>query len=156
MEKTLWHTLPISKVLARLHTEKSGLTTAKVKERLKKFGYNKLPEEKKLSGLVILLNQFKSPLVYVLLAAAVISFFLQDFIDMAIILVAVFINTILGFWQENKANKAITFLKKLIDFKAKVLRNNNEVEISVKELVPGDIIFLEAGDKIPALSLIHI
>nr|AQS29757.1 hypothetical protein [uncultured bacterium] len=150
MEKILWYTLPPERVFKKLKTSKSGLIAEEVKKRLKKFGYNKLPEEKKASGLVILLNQFKSPLVYVLLGAAIISFFLQDLTDTAIILVAVFINTILGFYQENKANRAITYLRKLIDLKAKVLRNNNEIEISAKELVPGDIIFLEAGDKIPA------
>src|SRR3989344_2170163 len=150
MEKILWYTLPPERVFKKLKTSKSGLIAEEVKKRLKKFGYNKLPEEKKASGLVILLNQFKSPLVYVLLGAAIISFLLQDLTDTAIILVAVFINTILGFYQENKANRAITYLRKLIDLKAKVLRNNNEIEISAKELVPGDIIFLEAGDKIPA------
>ena len=150
MEKTLWHTLPITKILTKLKTDKLGLKTEKVRQRLKKIGYNKLPEEKKLPGIIILLNQFKSPLVYVLLGAALISFFLQDFVDMAIILVAVFINTILGFYQENKANKAVTYLRKLIDLKAKVLRDGNEIEISAKNLVPGDIIFLSAGNKIPA------
>lgn len=150
MEKTLWHTLPVNKIFNKLKTSKTGLKDSEVNRRLKKFGYNKLPEEKKLSGLLILLNQFKSPLVYVLIGAAAISFFLQDFIDMAVILVAVFLNTILGFYQENKANKSITYLKKMIDLKAKVLRDGNEIEVSAKKLVPGDIIFLEAGDKIPA------
>jgi len=150
MEKTLWYALPITKTFSKLRTSKAGLKESEVKQRLKKFGYNKLPEEKKLSSLIIFLNQFKSPLVYVLIVAAIISFFLQDLIDMTVILVAVFLNTILGFYQENKANKSITYLKKLIDLKAKVLRDGNEIEISAKKLVPGDIIFLEAGDKISA------
>ncbi len=150
MEKLSWHALPLNKVFEKLKTSKSGLGQGEWEKRLKKFGYNKLPEEKKLSGLIILLSQFKSPLVYVLIGAAAISFFLQDLIDMAIILLAVFINTILGFYQENKASKAITYLKKLVDFKARVLRDGNEIEITAKNLVPGDIIFLEAGDKIPA------
>ncbi len=150
MEKTLWHTLPLFRVFSLLKTERSGLTNTEVKSKLKKFGSNKLPEEKKLSSLVILLNQFKSPLVYVLIGAAAISLFLQDFIDMAVILMAVFLNTILGFYQENKANKAITYLRKLVDFKVRVLRDSNEIEINAKDLVPGDIIFLAAGDKIPA------
>ena len=150
MEKTLWYTLPLAKVFSKLKTDKTGLSSAEAEKRLVKFGPNKLPEEKKLSSLIILFNQLKSPLVYVLIGAAAISLFLRDFIDLAIILMAVFLNTILGFYQENKANKAITYLKKLIDFKAKVLRDNNEIEISTKNLVPGDIIFLKAGDKIPA------
>ena len=150
MEKILWHTLPLDKTLKKLKTDEKGLATEEVKKRLKKFGPNKLPEGKKLSGIVILLSQFRSPLVYVLIGAAVISFFLQDFIDTAIILLAVIINTFLGFYQENKANKAIIYLQRLIDLKAKVLRDGNEIEISTKNLVPGDIIFLSAGDKIPA------
>ena len=98
MEKTIWHSLPLDKVLAKLKTNKKGLKTKEVKERLRKFGYNKLPEEKKLSGLVILFTQFKSPLVYVLVGAAVITFLLQTFVDMAIILMAVFINYLLCFF----------------------------------------------------------
>lgn len=150
MENTLWHALPIQKVFSKLKSDKSGLTTREAENRIKKYGYNQLPEEKKLSKLVILLNQFKSPLVFVLLGAAIISIILNDLTDSIIILAAVFLNTILGFYQENKANKAITFLKKLIDHKAKVLRDGNEIEINAKELVPGDVIFLAAGDKIPA------
>ncbi len=110
MEKTLWHTLPSDKIFAKLNSDKAGLTTKQAEQRLKKFGPNKLPEEKKLSGLIILLNQFKSPLVYILLGAAGISFILQDMIDTTIILIGVFINTFLGFYQENKANKAIAYL----------------------------------------------
>jgi len=150
MEKNLWYNFELPKVFTKLKSKKEGLSEEEAKNRLKKFGPNKLPEEKRLSGLVILLNQFKSPLVYVLIGASILSILLQDFVDAAIILMAVFINTILGFYQENKANKAITYLRKLIDFKAKVLRDGNEIEVSAKNLVPGDIIFLEAGDKIPA------
>ncbi|NUM25320.1 MAG: HAD-IC family P-type ATPase [Candidatus Buchananbacteria bacterium] len=150
MEKTLWHTLAIKKIFEELNSSKDGINSPEAEKRLKKFGYNKLAEEKKLSGLKIFLNQFKSPLVYVLFGAAVISLLLKDFLDAAVIMVAVFINTILGFYQENKANKSITFLKKLVDHKAKVLRDGQKIEIDSKLLVPGDIIFIEAGDKIPA------
>ncbi len=150
MEKYFWHSMPINKIFTKLNSDKIGLTKNEAEIRLKKFGQNKLPEEKKLSSLIIVLNQFKSPLVFVLVVAAVISFLLGDFIDMTVILIAVFINTILGFYQENKANKAITYLKKLIDYKAKVMRDGNEIEISAKDIVLGDIIFLNAGDKIPA------
>jgi len=150
MDKTLWYTLPIDKVFAKLNSDKTGLTTKQAEQRLKKFGHNKLPEEKKLSSLMILLNQFRSPLVYILLGAAGVSFILQDMIDTTIILIGVFINTFLGFYQENKASKAINYLKKLIDLKTRVLRDENTVEISTKNLVPGDIMFLTAGDKITA------
>jgi len=150
MEKTLWYTIPLSKVYKKLKANKFGLATEEVKKRLKKYGYNSLPREKKLSRIAILLSQFKNPLIYVLIGAATISLILQNFIDMSVILVAVFINAILGFYQENKANNAISKLRKLIDFKAIVIRDNNETEISTTKLVPGDVIVLEAGDKIPA------
>ncbi len=150
MENKLWHSLPLKQVFDELKSAPTGLTSEEAKKRLKKFGPNKLPEEPKLSKIIILFNQLKSPLVYVLLGAAIISLFLQDFIDAAVILLAVFINTALGFYQENKADKSINFLKKLVDYKAKVRRDNNQITVSTTELVPGDIIFLDAGDKIPA------
>ncbi|MFA6410333.1 MAG: HAD-IC family P-type ATPase [Candidatus Buchananbacteria bacterium] len=150
MAKTLWHALSETKVLSLLKTDKSGLTQIEAQKRTKKFGPNRLPEEKKETGLAIFLNQFKSPLVYVLLGAAGISLILQDFIDLAVILITVFINIILGFYQENRAYKAIYFLKKLIDFKARIWRDRQLVEVNVFDLVPGDIVALKAGDKIPA------
>jgi len=150
MEKILWHALPLTKVFSELETDKHGLKSTEVEKRLKKNGLNKLPEEKKFSGISILLAQFKSPLIFVLVGAAIISFLLRDAIDTAIILIAIFINTILGFYQENKASKAVAYLKKLINLKAKILRDGQEIEISAEKIVPGDIIFLEPGDKIPA------
>jgi len=142
--------LPIDKIFHKLQADQNGLSSAKVKARREKYGSNKLPEEKRLGALIILLSQFKSPLVYVLLAAAAISFILQDFVDMGIILAAVFLNTILGFYQENKANKSIAYLRRLVEQKAKVLRDGNEILIKASELVSGDIIFLAPGDKISA------
>lgn len=150
MAQKLWHTYSIAKTFDQLKSSKKGLGDSEVSKRLKSYGYNKLPQSSRLTKLEIILTQFKSPLVYVLLFAAGISIYLQDFVDTAIILVAVFINTFLGFYQENKANNSIEYLRKLIHFKAKVLRNGNEISVDTSELVPGDIIFLEAGDKIPA------
>jgi Ca2+-transporting ATPase len=150
MAKVLWHALAETKVLSLLKTDKSGLSQAEGQKRIKKIGLNKLPEEKKETGFIIFLSQFKSPLVYVLLGAAAISLILRDFVDTAVILITVFINIILGFYQENRAYKAIYFLKKLIDFKARVLRDHRLAEINAVDLVPGDIVMLKAGDKIPA------
>ena len=149
-EIILWHTLPLKKVFFHLSAQPSGLSTAQAQERLKKYGPNKLPEERRLSGAAIFLTQFKSPLVYVLLAAATITTILQDFSDTIIILAAVIINVLLGFYQENKANRAISHLRKLIDLQTKVLRDGNEITLSTSQLVPGDVIFLSPGDKIPA------
>ncbi|OGY42934.1 MAG: hypothetical protein A2729_02660 [Candidatus Buchananbacteria bacterium RIFCSPHIGHO2_01_FULL_39_14] len=150
MTKIFWHHLPINKIYEILATNANGLSVLEAENRLKKNGENKLPEEKKLSVFLTFINQFKSPLVYVLLAAALITLILKDLVDFSIIMLAVLINTWLGFYQENKANQAITFLKKLVDFKARVFRDGHEVEIKAKNLVPGDIISLTAGDKIPA------
>ena len=152
MEKHLWHALELKKVFEILHTSDQGLSSKESEQRLKKIGANKLPEAKKLSKLIIILSQFKSPLVYILIFAALIAIFLQDYIDAGVILIAILINTIFGFYQENKANNSIAYLRKLVQFKARVLRDGNEKEINTAELVPGDVIFLEAGDKIPADS----
>ena len=149
-EKILWHTLTRAKTLNQLKSSDQGLTSSEAGKRLKKFGPNRLPQEKKIPALMVLVSQFKSPLVYVLIGAGVITFLLQDYIDMAIILAAVFVNTSLGFIQENKANKSIHFLHQLIDQKARVLRDGNEALISAAALVPGDIMILSAGDKISA------
>lgn len=148
-ETPLWHNLSVNKVLEILKTSAKGLTEEEVKERRKKYGDNSLPEKKPVSKLTIFLFQFKSPLVYVLLIAAIISFFLKGRVDAFVILGAVFLNAIVGFIQENKAETAISNLKKMVIFKTVVLRNGNEEEIEVSAIVPGDIILLKAGDRIP-------
>ncbi len=150
MQKILWYSLPIEKIFGKLKTTKIGLTEAEANKRLAQYGPNKLPEEQKLSAVKIFLNQFKSPLVYVLLGAALISLILQDFSDAVIIMAGVLINTFLGFFQENKANKAITYLRRLIDLEVTVLRNSNKIKLNAKYLVPGDVVLLRAGDKIAA------
>jgi Ca2+-transporting ATPase len=148
MKTALWHTKKINSVIKDLQTSPDGLTAKEASSRLQKYGSNKLPEEKSLPRLIIFLNQFKSPLVYVLIGAALITLFLQDYKDMAIILLAIFINATLGYYQESKANNAVTYLRKLVDYKARVLRDKNEIKINATDLVVGDIIILEAGDKI--------
>ena len=150
MDKTNWHALSVEEVLKKLKTTRQGLSNEEFKKRLKRFGPNKLPEEKPLSRLAIFLDQFKSPLIYILLAAGLISFLLREFIDSGVIFAAVVINTIVGFVQENKAERALSELKKMVSYKAKVLRESQELEIDSSQIVPGDIILLEAGDKILA------
>lgn len=145
-----WHNLDIKEVFKFLKTSKDGLTDKIVESKQKKFGKNKLPSERKLSKLRIFFNQIKSPLVYVLIIAAGISILLNHFTDAAVIILAVMVNSFFGFWQENKANNAITQLKKIVRQETKVLRNGHKVQIDSVELVPGDIIFVEAGDKVPA------
>ena len=150
MALPIWHNLTIKECLKALKVTPKGLDEKEVERRQRKYGLNKLPEAKRLSRLAIFLEQFKNPLVYILLIAATICFFLEEFIDMSVILAAVVLNTIVGFIQEDKAERAIWSLRKMVKKKARVLRNGGEHEIEAEELVPGDIIFLEAGDNIPA------
>lgn len=155
MTETIWHNFSITKTLETLKTDKEGLDFEQAKERLKKCGKNKLPEKEKFSSLKIFLVQFKSPLVYILIIAAAISLALKEFIDMGIILAAVLINAGVGFFQEYKAEKTFFHLKKLVTYKALVLRKRNNAEseehiIDSQDVVPGDIIILEAGDIVPA------
>jgi Ca2+-transporting ATPase len=145
-----WHTKEIHEIFTRFKTTESGLSFDEVKKRLEKHGSNKLPETKRLTDSQIFFNQFKNSLVYVLLFAAIITITLREFIDTGIILAAVFLNVFIGFLEERKAEKTIEKLKEAIDHKAKVLRDGTEREINAEEVVPGDVIVIEAGDKIPA------
>lgn len=147
----LWHHLTVEKTIKLLKSNcEQGLTEKEVQERLKKYGFNKLPEKKRLSALRIFLNQFKSPLVYILIIAAFICLALKEFIDMGIIWGAVLINSLVGFFQENKAEKTFEHLKKMVHYNARVIRDGKEKIIDNSQLVPGDIIILEAGDIVPA------
>ncbi|MDO8669293.1 MAG: HAD-IC family P-type ATPase [Candidatus Buchananbacteria bacterium] len=145
-----WYALSVSDCFKKLKSAKGGLTNKEAQSRQKSHGSNTISSEKSFSRLAVFFSQLKSPLVYVLLAAGLISVFLGDLTDASVIFFAVIINTIFGFWQENKVNRAITQLRKIIRHNAKVLRGGHEIEISSAEIVPGDIIFLKSGDKVPA------
>jgi len=136
--------------LAELKSSINGLSNKEAEKRIKKSGSNELPKEKPLGKLTIFLSQFKSPLIYILLAAGTISLFLRDYVDASVIFGAVVINTIIGFIQENKANNTLSKLKRLIKHKAYVLRNGHESEIDSCRLAVGDIIIIKAGNRIPA------
>ena len=150
MPKKKYFSQSIEEVLKAFKTKKEGLSDIEAKSRLKHHGLNKLPEEKMIPWFFLLVNQFKNSLVYILLGAALISFFLEDLIDMYVILAAVLVNVAVGFIQEYKAVKAMETLKKVITFYARVIRNGREKEIKAEELVPGDVVLLKAGDKVPA------
>jgi len=117
---------------------------------LKKFGYNTLPEAKKLSSLTLFLQQFKNPLIYILFAALIISSATGHFVDALIILSVVLISSVVGFLQEYKADQALAALKQMVKHKAKVLRDGKKKVVAQEDIVPGDIILLAAGDKVPA------
>ncbi|MFH1972551.1 MAG: calcium-translocating P-type ATPase, PMCA-type [archaeon] len=146
----MYYNISKEEVIKKLNSSKEGLTEKEVKKRQKKFGKNNIEKKKPISPLKILLNQFIDPLVIVLIIATIISFLIQHYVDAIVIGIILTLNTLLGFTQEYKAEKAIDMLNELRSYKTKVLRNNKISIIETKELVPGDIIILETGDKIPA------
>lgn len=130
--------------------KKRGLTEKEVEKSLEKYGLNLLPEKPPPSKFSIFVDQLKSPLVYVLLTSALVTFLIHHATDAFIILIAVGLNTILGFIQENKTSNALEALKKFISIKATVLRNGARKVVETKFIVPDDIVFLKQGDKVPA------
>ncbi len=145
-----WHAEETRKIFLELKTTESGLSFDGAKKRLLKYGENKLPEEKRLTKLKIFLNQFRSPLIYILIIAAAITLFLKEFVDAWVIIATIFLNTIVGFLEENKAERAIERLRRVLEYKAIVLRNGRERKVNALELVPGDVLLIESGDKIMA------
>lgn len=146
-----WHALTVKETEALLETnKKKGLTEKEARERLSRWGLNELPEIKKVSPIIRFLAQFNDFMIWVLLAAIFISaVLLRETLDAAVISVIVVINAILGFVQERKAEQAIAALKKLTAPTAHVIRDSKEREIFARELVPGDLILIETGDRIP-------
>lgn len=147
---TEWHSKNAEEAIGILKTSLTGLSSKEAEERLRKYGLNKLAEEKPPSRFRIFVRQFKSAFVYILSAAFLISLFLKEYTDAGVIFAAIFLNTVIGFIQENRANQALAALKKLVEYKARVIRDGHESIIDAQELVSGDIIILESGDKIPA------
>lgn len=134
----------------RLEADKGGLSDKEAQSRLEEFGRNVLPKEEVISPWQIALHQFRDPLIYVLIIAAVVSFALQDLVDAGVILFVVLLNATIGFFQEYKAEKAMQALAKLLSPTARVLRDGFEKLIDAEELVPGDTVLIHAGDRIPA------
>lgn len=151
-EDSLFYTLSADETLKQLKITTKGLSGHESEERLNKYGLNEIKREEGIGPLKILLSQFSSPLVWILIVALIISVALSEYIDASVIGVIIVINAILGFSQEYRAEKAIEALQKMISQKAKVLRDGKEIKIDSRYLVPGDIIFLETGDRVPADS----
>jgi Ca2+-transporting ATPase len=145
-----WYQIDSKDSFQNLNTSEDGLTDKEVKERLLQYGPNKLAEEEKINKLKILLHQFTSPLIYILLIAAVVTFLLKEYIDTGVIMAVVILNAIIGYIQEFKAEEGVRALKKMIVPKARVLRDGIAKEINSLELVPGDIVLLSSGSKVPA------
>lgn len=137
-------------VLKALNTSETGLSSEEAENRLKKYGKNELKEEEKISVVKLLLSQFKNLLIIILIVAALVSAFLGELIDAFVILFTVFVAGVLGFIQEYRAEESIKLLKSLTSPEALVKRDGKEVKVPSSVLVPGDILLLQAGDRIPA------
>ncbi len=146
----MYHDISLKELYHALSTSEKGLSSSEAAKRLAHYGKNEIKEKERISPLKILLNQFMSPVVWILIAAILISLAVNHRIDATVIAIILLINAVFGFFQEYKAERAIEALKKLTSLKAVVIRDNREIEVDASELVPGDVILLETGDKIPA------
>ncbi|MBI1971118.1 calcium-transporting P-type ATPase, PMR1-type [Candidatus Woesearchaeota archaeon] len=136
--------------MTKLNTRLTGLSSDEAARRLQAYGKNEVQQKKGESALQLFFDQFKSPIVWILIGAVVISALEEEFIDAVVISLILILNAILGFVQEYKAEKTIEALQKLASFHARVVRDGKEMSIEAKDVVPGDIILLEVGEKIPA------
>ncbi len=151
MSKFIWHSLKIDEVERAWNVDRAkGLTQKEAEKRLTSFGRNELPAEQPLSSLNIFFEQFKSPLIYILLIAGVVSLILKESTDAVVVFGAVLLNVLVGFVQENKASQTLRRLRETVKYKAEVLRDGNLKVVDSEDLVPGDIAVLNPGSKVPA------
>jgi len=145
-----WHHLSADDVLDHLKSSKEGLAVDRIEDLQQRHGPNALPTKKSDAWWTVLFRQFISPLILILIVAALISVALDEWVDVGVILAAVAVNTVIGFIQEYKASKALAHLKSLVQPHAVVLRGGAEVELLAAELVPGDVLVLQTGDRVTA------
>ena len=146
-----WYALSVDDTVSKLKTNiEKGLSTADAQERLNKYGENKLPEKKRESFFIRFFKHFNDILIYVLFVAAGVTTLLGHYVDTAVILVVTVINASIGYIQENKAEKALADIRKLLSLKAQVVRDGMREEIDTALLTIGDIVLLTPGDKVPA------
>src|SRR5262245_59211562 len=157
-EATAWHALAADDEVRRLNTNiETGLGAAEIPQRLAKYGPNRLPEAARRGPLMRFLLQFNNVLVYVLLAAGFVKLMTNLWLDASIILGVVLINALLGFIQEGRAEKALGSIRNMLSAEARTVRGRETRLIPAEELVPGDVVLLESGDRIPAdLRLVDV
>ena len=146
--------LPSQVVIEQLQTSSQGLASGEAQNRLQVYGPNILSTKKRYDALALLAGQFKSPIVLILIFAAILSFFLHDSVDALIILAIVIVSGLLGFWQERGAATAVEKLLALVSIKATAVRDGIATELPLENIVPGDVVLLNAGDSIPGDCLI--
>jgi P-type Ca2+ transporter type 2C len=150
-KETRWHSTEADDVLKEFNTSADeGLSAAEAKKRLKKHGPNKLPGKKKKGWLLRFLEKFHNVLIYLLLAAAVITALMDEWVETFVILAVVIINVLISFIQEGRAEKALEGIKQMLSLEAQVIRDGERSTIEAEDLVPGDIVVLHSGDKVPA------
>jgi magnesium-transporting ATPase (P-type) len=147
---TSWHSFYAKEALGGVGRERRGLTSAEAKLRLARHGYNRLPPPPRRPAWLRFLLQFHNVLIYVMLAAAAIVAALGDWIDTAVLLSAVVVNACIGFVQEGKAEQALDAIRDMLSLRTTVLRDGRRLEIAAEGVVPGDIVVLASGDKVPA------
>lgn len=150
-----WNRLPFrvdspDAIAARLGTGPEGLTREQARLRLIREGPNQLPEAAPTTSLVVFLHQFRSPLIYILLAAALVTLALEAFVDAGVISAVLVLNAIVGYTQERRAEASVRALMRLLAPRARVVRDGREWEIESRDLVPGDVVLLESGARVPA------
>ena len=145
-----WHNQTSGETLATLESKSEGLSEEEAKRRLQTFGMNKLPELAQRNLLLRFLLHFHNILIYVLIGAASVTAILGHVVDTFVIVAVVVINAVIGFYQEGKAEKAMEAIRHMLALRASIIRDGKRQLISGEELVPGDIVILEAGDKLPA------
>lgn len=149
--KREWYSIESADVIETLASDISaGLSDIEATQRLQQFGENVLPEKKKESKLIRFLKHFNDILIYVLFVAAIVTAILGHYVDTAVILLVAIVNASIGYFQENKAEKALEDIKKMLSLKAQVIRNGVRTDIDASHLTVGDIVLLSPGDKVPA------
>jgi P-type Mg2+ transporter len=146
--------IPMTEMLHKLDTKKEGLKSDEIQKRIALYGFNLLKNKKRSGALSLLISQFKSPIILILVFATGLSFFLHDRADAFIILFIVLVSGLLGFWQENSASNAVEKLLSIVRIKTSVIRDGIAKEIPIEEIVPGDVVILKAGDIIPGDGLV--
>ena len=145
-----WHLLSITEIAELLNSTPSGIGNSIASERLSEYGKNEIEDTKKKTVWQIILHQLTDFMILILIVVAIISGFLGDLTDTFIILAIIIINATVGFIQEYRSEKAMEALKNMVPSCARVMREGNTLEITAAELVPGDVVLLEAGNIIPA------
>jgi cation-transporting P-type ATPase F len=150
LSQQAWHTLETNQALAKLQTTALGLTSSEAAQRLAHFGPNTIQTGEGIKPWAIILHQFTSPLIYILLVVMVITLILQEWADSIVVAAVVLLNAIIGFTQEFRAENSMQALMRMTAAKTSVLRDGQQAEVDARNLAPGDIVFLESGDIVPA------